>query len=606
MHFKKERHLYPGTIIFLIASFFLLILSTGCTNQSSTIVTNSTDIDTNAFITRSGTQLQLNKHPFHFAGANMHWLAMDDTTNYVSEFRINDGLDAAREMGATVVRAQDLGASTGCTNCIEPKRGLFNANALAHNDYAIKSAKDRSLRLIIPLTDNYHFSMGGKHNFTDWRNISNENQFYVNTQVISDFEEYIQNLLNHVNVYTGIAYKNDPTIMAWETGNELNPPTTWTQTISTYIKSIDTNHLLIDGKYGLDPNAVSLNNIDIVSDHFYPMNSARVIRDASTAQEANKVLYVGEFNWNYNAGGDRLDNFLATIESHPVIAGDTYWELWSHDDNYGYVSNEIQYTLHYPGDTPDMVSRVQMLRAHAYKMSAKTVPAESAPGTPTLGVVFKDNQENILVWRGTALAATYSVERSISSADGPWTVVCSRCVTDLHIPWVDTTTPPGAVWYRVTAFNSAGISGKPSDPYQAGTSHITIDTLTDWSKIYKHSDNLTFETGNAQHLKGHTSAAKRTTPTNEWIIWKLTNVKFFQASSYFWPSEPVSHFSILTSSDGKSWQITNPAIYKIKNDWTEYIYTLNNLSGVNYVKVQWNNTGGQVWSPVLSTVSLAS
>ncbi len=606
MHFKNENSFYPGTIISLIASFFLLILSTGCTDQSPTVITTSTDAEVNTFITRNGTHLLLNKHSFHFSGANMHWLAMDDTTNYVSQFRINDGLDAAREMGATVVRAQDLGVSTGCNTCIEPKLGQFNADALAHNDYAIKSAKDHGLRLIIPLTDNYHFSMGGKHNFTDWRNITDENQFYVNSKVISDFEEYIQTLLNHVNIYTGIAYKNDPTIMAWETGNELNPPTAWTQAISTYIKSIDNNHLLIDGKYGLDSNAAKLNNIDILSDHFYPMNSAKVTRDASNAQEANKVLYVGEFNWNDSAGGDRLADFLAAIESHPGIAGDTYWELWSHDDNYGYVSNEVQYTLHYPGDSPTMISRVQLLRTHAYKMSNKKVPSESAPGTPTLGVVFKDNQQNILVWRGTALAATYSIERSTGSANGPWTTICSRCVTDLHIPWVDSTTPARTTWYRVTAFNSAGTAGKPSDPYEVGASHITIDTLADWNKSYKHSGNLTFETGNAQHLKGHTSAAKRTTPTNEWIIWKVNALKSFQASSYFWPSEPVSHLSIFTSSDGKSWQLTNPAIYKIKNDWTEYIYTLNSLSGVNYIKVQWNNTGGQSWSPVLSTVSLAS
>jgi len=45
-------------------------------------------------------------------------------------------------------------------------------------------------------------------------------------------EDGFPTLLNHVNTYTCLAYKNDPTIMAWETGNELDPPTSWTQTIS--------------------------------------------------------------------------------------------------------------------------------------------------------------------------------------------------------------------------------------------------------------------------------------------------------------------------------------------------------------------------------------
>jgi mannan endo-1,4-beta-mannosidase len=73
------------------------------------------------------------------------------------------------------------------------------------------------LRLIIPLTDNWHYPVGGKHNFTDWRGISDENQFYYNPQVIGDFETYISTQLNRVNSYTGVSYKNDPTILAWET-----------------------------------------------------------------------------------------------------------------------------------------------------------------------------------------------------------------------------------------------------------------------------------------------------------------------------------------------------------------------------------------------------
>ena len=167
------------------------------------------------FVTRAGSQLLLNGQPFRFAGANMHWLPFGDSTIYTSQFEINDGLDAAKEMGLTVVRSHDLGISTGCSNCIEPTLGVFNQTALVHDDYVIKAARERGIRLIIPLTDNWHYPAGGKHNFTDWRGISDENQFYYNAQVISDFETYISTLLNHVNTYTGVAYKNDPTIMAY-------------------------------------------------------------------------------------------------------------------------------------------------------------------------------------------------------------------------------------------------------------------------------------------------------------------------------------------------------------------------------------------------------
>ena len=87
---------------------------------------------------------------------------------------------------------------------------------------------------------------------------------------------------------TGVAYKNDPTILAWETGNELGayrlgegaPPASWTSTIALYIKSIDKNHLVIDGSDGLYNSAGSpipglgVSGVDIVSDHFYRERSS--------------------------------------------------------------------------------------------------------------------------------------------------------------------------------------------------------------------------------------------------------------------------------------------------------------------------------------------
>lgn len=457
------------TVLSLITLLALIFLATGCTSPSFFPTSIPTPgIPLSGFVTRSGTRLMLNEHPFRFAGANMHWLALDDSTNYPSQFRVNDGFDAAKEMGATVVRSHDLGISTGCSNCIEPSLGVFNETALAHVDYAIKVARDHDIRLIIPLTDNWHFAEGGKHNFTDWRHISDENQFYFNAEVIGDFETYIRTLLNHVNTYTGVAYKDDPTIMAWETGNELDPPLSWTQGISTYIKSIDSNHLVMDGRNGVDPRVASLTSVDIVSHHYYPKSISQLENDAHAAKVAVKAFIVGEFDWNDAKGGDTLCSFLSAIEANSAVAGDAFWELWSHADEYGYVSNEIQYTLHYPGDSTAMRRSVQQLRLHAYMMRQVPVPADGVPGVPLIDMIRKDGVNDVLVWRGTALAASYTIERSTSGADGPWIVICDKCATDMSTPWVDATTPTGTLWYRVTAYNVAGVAGRPSDPYQAG------------------------------------------------------------------------------------------------------------------------------------------
>ncbi|MBE3558698.1 MAG: cellulase family glycosylhydrolase [Ktedonobacteraceae bacterium] len=454
--------------------FVLLVACTGQSPAPSPKMNNNNSTSTTpanktpaGFVTRAGTQLMLDGRPFRFAGANMHWLGLEDSTDHPTQFRVDDGFAAAKEMGATVVRAHNLGISTGCRNCIEPELGVFNEDAFRYDDYAIKVARDYGIRLVIPLTDNWHYPAGGKHNFTDWRGISDENQFYYNKKVIGDFKEYIRRFLTHVNTYTGVAYKDDPTILAWETGNELQPPTEWTQTISTYIKSIDPHHLVIDGKNGIDPNAASLTNVDIVSAHYYPKNVPQLRKDAEAAKKAGKVFYVGEFDWNDANGGASLTSFLSTIENDTEIAGDSFWELMPHNDQYGYVVNDKEYSLHYPGDTKAMRAAVQQLRLHAYKMRGDAVPPDSIPGSPVVTAVSKKESYTLVEWRGTAVAATYSIERSTTGPQGPWTLVCKQCITDALAPWRDPDELSGTVWYRVIAYNLSGVAGKPSEPYRA-------------------------------------------------------------------------------------------------------------------------------------------
>ncbi len=556
------------------------------------------------FVTRTRTRLMLNGSPFRFSGANIHWLALDDNGQYVSQFRVNDALDTAREMGATVVRSHTVGISVGCPNCLSPRAGVFNQAAFERVDYVLMAARARGMRLVIPLTDNWHYAYGGKHTFTDWRGISDEEQFYTNRTVVADFETYISMLLNHVNVYTGVAYKDDPTILAWETGNELVPPTDWTQEIATFLKTHDPHHLVIDGRDGIDPDAARLKNVDIVTHHYYPMELALLREDSAAAQKAGKVFYAGEFNWNDSSGhGTALNAFLAAIETDSMVAGNSYWELWAHDDHYGYISNEPEYTLHYPGDNETMSTHAQVLRAHAYRMSGVPVPPDGRAGTPEMRVVVRGHH-NLLVWRGATLAASYSAELSTSGSGGPWTTICARCANDTNTPWLDTTTRTGNVWYRVTAYNLAGTAGDPSPPYQAQSGQELIDDLNDWSNTSAHSADLTFDTTNAEHLRGDTSSVQRTSATEQWISWKRPGLHAFQALSYFWPSEPVDHFALYTSPDGTNWTLAHPQIHELRGDWTGYIYTLDALTNTNYVKIVWHNLKGQPWSPQLAQVVL--
>ena len=232
---------------------------------------------------------------------------------------------------------------------------------------------------------------------------------YSSSLILSDFKQYVGVILNHVNSYTGIAYKNDPTIIAWETGNELSAPFDRVQKITAYIKGIDNHHLVMDGNVAtkLLPD-LNIKTVDLYTAHYgssSPTISA-LRTHLNQVKSAQEGFIVGEYDWN-TTKGDPLSNFLSSIEQSGVT-GDLYWSLFPHDDRYGFVHHYEHYTLHYPGDTPDMRNRVSLLRAHAYTMQGKPVPKAASPGTPYITSVEGDT----IAWRGAFGGDTYTVERS--------------------------------------------------------------------------------------------------------------------------------------------------------------------------------------------------
>ncbi|HSW89151.1 MAG TPA: carbohydrate binding domain-containing protein [Candidatus Saccharimonadales bacterium] len=295
-------------IFFFILTLGAVIVAGSLVKTKQILIQHAASIN---FITRSGSVLMDNGVAFRFAGSNMHWLGLDDPNGgtYPTTTRIDNGFANANSMHATVVRSHTLGASVGCPNCVEPSLNQWNDTAFNTIDYAIKSAHDHNIRLIIPLSDNWHYYDGGKHTFTDWRSDTNEDDFYSNATVIQDFKNYINHVLTHVNQYTGVALKDDPTIMAWETGNELTNATGtwdegWTQNIANYIKSIAPNQLVADGHYAeasanstLTASQLQLSAVDMYTDHFYPAHNSVMQANAALAQQYGKVYYVGEYDW---------------------------------------------------------------------------------------------------------------------------------------------------------------------------------------------------------------------------------------------------------------------------------------------------------------------
>ena len=313
---------------------------------------------TTAFVTMTQGHLYLRGGPFRFAGANAYWLGLDENIRdgagnptHPTHARINSALTTAAGAGLRVVRSHSLGISVGCATCLEPKLGVFNDSQLDSADYAIYRAGQLGLKLMIPLTDEWRFYHGGKSVFVGWRagqsgivppladkseTVGNSNtektieqQFYASTLIQGDFKAYISHLLNHVNPYTGLALKNDPAIMAWETGNEMwdsNPA--WTQNIASFIKhTVGARQLVADGSAadGMHVANAGINDpdVDILGGHFYPVDATWARSDAAVAVAHGKAYVIGEYNWM--AGG--ANTVTSLVNSDRDIAGDMPWNL---------------------------------------------------------------------------------------------------------------------------------------------------------------------------------------------------------------------------------------------------------------------------------------
>ena len=79
-------------------------------------------------------------------------------------------------------------------------------------------------------------------------------------------------VLTRTNTLTGVRYCDDKAILCWETGNEFLRPPRGRAKSRAYIKSLDTNHLVMDGfnAAALRPSRSTFPDVDIVTTHHYP------------------------------------------------------------------------------------------------------------------------------------------------------------------------------------------------------------------------------------------------------------------------------------------------------------------------------------------------
>ncbi|SVB38372.1 uncharacterized protein METZ01_LOCUS191226 [marine metagenome] len=232
----------------------------------------------NEFVRVNGKQFEINGMPYYFVGANLWYgahLAVTDPERLINE------LDYLQELGISNLRI--LGAAEGAgefriRNSIQPEPGIINDEILAGLDFLLSEMAKRDMKAVVYL-NNYWVWSGGMAQYVSWDtgepypNPHTETyhwsefmdfsaRFYSLPQAIEMSHNYIRQFIPRRNSITGILYRDDPTIMAWQLANEPRPGRRspgyadvkgfhdWSGSTAALIKSLDPNHLVSTGSEG--------------------------------------------------------------------------------------------------------------------------------------------------------------------------------------------------------------------------------------------------------------------------------------------------------------------------------------------------------------------
>ncbi|KAL8225829.1 hypothetical protein R6Q57_018386 [Mikania cordata] len=240
--------------ILYLLPFFLLIKQQWCQQPL-------TPVD-DMFVRVKGVHLTLNGAPFYANGFNAYWL-MEVASNPDQRSKVTRAFHEA--VSSSLMIGRTWAFSDGGSNALQYSPGVYNENMFQGLDFVLFEARKFGIKLILSLTNNFN-DYGGKDQYVKWakergQNIHNEDSFFSNPMVKSFFKNHIKIILTRRNTITGVVYKDDPTILAWELMNEPRCPSdtsgatiqNWISEMACYLKSIDGNHLLevgLEGFYG--------------------------------------------------------------------------------------------------------------------------------------------------------------------------------------------------------------------------------------------------------------------------------------------------------------------------------------------------------------------
>jgi len=287
--------------------------------------------------------------------------------------------ESLNDLGLTVVRTNAFNDVTA-TQTFGAYFQLWQGGVATYNtnqygfpklDQALDYAAQYGIKVILLLTNNWSDFGGMDVYLSQLTPGAYHDTFYTNPTIIAAYKNYVEFVVNR--------YKTNPAIMAWELANEPQcagsvandaSPTCnatasivpWATEMSSYIKSLDPNHLITLGDIGFfcwandtswdymyqvtcgggpDSSAVAaVPDLDFTTFHLYPSGSGHndtwgntfITQHAYVQQASGKPTIMEEFGIS---DGDATkasvyQSWYDTILQYKV-AGAMYWQLENTD-----------------------------------------------------------------------------------------------------------------------------------------------------------------------------------------------------------------------------------------------------------------------------------
>lgn len=403
------------------------------------------------FVERRGSELILAGNRFRFASLNAPELLDGDVNG---PFEVRDtfaSLAAENAFGTAVTRTYTLrikspnigrGHINGWHS--EWNDWMWDEDRMKEMDLVLDEARKAGVKLIIPIINQdtgddtnwvgstvdlirfrYGLGSNAEARQIDW---------WTDHTMIESFKLILDFLLNRVNSINGCRYGDDPTILAWETGNEMNhrgmrpAPASWTLIVAKHLKSRAPRTLVMDGSFARNDDVdacypkevLASDDVDIVSYHYYGSGDIRrVEKDCRVAKKHGKAFIAGEFGFF-----DRPDDYAAFLHAVDKAggAGSLVWSLRPHSSQGGFKThgegNGI-YSYHIPGwkdsPHPEFDGReapiVAAIRDASFKISGMKAPGSypvpARPGRPWIASQHQGGRA--ISFCGSAWAHRYQI-----------------------------------------------------------------------------------------------------------------------------------------------------------------------------------------------------